>query len=170
MVVLLGIVLLASPAVLLAQGAPGDTLVARYQPLLNDLRDSLKAVLAAGWEFGRDLDHAGGETVLARAAAMRARCRAAAAALRDGEGRVDVAAFPRRVRERATRWRDAMGTLRKELLADCDTGLQWTGAGNAADSTRAWGPYRSGRVERSISAYEAAARTFAEGAGLRIEP
>jgi len=129
--------------------------------LLTDVRDSLRSVLSASWEFNRDLKQAGPETVLARAAVVRARCRAVAPVVRRAE--VGVAS-----RTNARQLAELRGALQRVRVAlqECEAAFTNSGPGSRADTLRQWGPFRGHRVERVISDYERAARTFAEALGI----
>ncbi len=135
------------------------------------LRDTVTAVRAELQLFSRDLAQAGPETVLSRAAGLVARCRGAVAALRAAEPVFQ----PGRVRETGIRraagaFAEQLRTLETALEEHCDTGLRPIGEGARADTLKAWGPHRAGRIERALLAYTRAANTFARAAGIRLAP
>jgi len=144
----------------------------RYVAVLAGVRDSLKTVLAASWDFGRDLKQAGPETVLARAAALRARCSAASRTVQRAPAALD-GAYKGLAGTALRTKRDlklAMQRVGVSLRQDCESGFADRGPGVRADSVRAWGPYRSQRIETAISNYETSARAFTDAIGARPDP
>ena len=137
------------------------------------MRDTLRGILSGGWEFNRDLNQAGAETVRARAAVLRNRCGHAAIAVRRTPGLLDAAVMPIITEPAQRRLRDlkiAMNRLHEVLRGECQAGFPAEGPGQHADSLRAWGPYRVDQVERAISSYEKTAEAFAASLGIRLEP
>ena len=144
-----------------------DSVTAHNQRLLSQVGDSLRVVLSANWEFNRDLKQAGPETVLARAAALRARCHAAGVVVRRAEsGIIDRG----RGRVPLARVRQALKRVEVALGEECELAFGERGAGDRADTLRAWGPYRGQRLEKVIADYEEAAREFAEANGIKLDP
>jgi len=140
------------------RGIRDTLLLRRYHDTLARLRDTLDAVSAATWELNRDLGTAGNETVLARAQRLRERCQGAAVAL-PAAARAFPASLERPIRR-----------LRDVLEVQCVRGLISDGSGSRPDSLRAWGPYRTRRIDDAIRRYDAAAGRFAAAAGVKLEP
>jgi hypothetical protein len=127
------------------------------------VRDSLQSVLAASWEFNRDLMQAGPETVLARAAVVRARCGVATPVVRRAEAGVTSTGTTTR---QLAELRGALQRVRV-ALRECGAAFADTGPGSRADTLRQWGPFRGQRIESVISNYEKAARAFAEALWIK---
>ena len=141
-----------------------------YHDVLIALRDSLTGVQAALDGFRQDLPRVGKETVVARSTVLQPRCRGAERIIPGVTGRIRSATTPVLTRREAGGLLRALRELGLVLRRDCEVGLRPAGPGIWADSLRAWVPYRSGRIERAITAYEGAAGTFAAAVGFKLEP
>ena len=154
----------------LLANSPAQQSPASYHDLLVALRDSLTGVQAALSDFRQDLPRVSRETVVARSRVLQPRCNSAERMIPAVSARIRSATTPVPTR------RDAgalLGTLRDlglVLHRDCVLGLRSQGPGSWADSLRAWAPYRGGRIDRAISAYEGAAGKFAAAMGFKLEP
>jgi hypothetical protein len=136
---------------------------ASLQQLLTNLRDTTTAVSAAAWDFNRDLQGAGPETVVARAAYLRERCLAARAALPRATAqlgrRKDAAPVVKTIRQ-----------LDRTLSEQCERGFRPAGPGQWPDSLRAWGPFRTREITEAIQRYDVAMEKFASRAHIELEP
>jgi len=131
------------------------------QQLLSGLRDTTTAVSAAAWEFNRDLQSAGPETVVARATFLRGRCVAARSALPPATAKLSS-------RPDATSVVQAIRVLDRALADHCERGFRQSGPGQWPDSLRAWGPFRSRAITQAIQRYDVAAEKFAGKAGIKL--
>lgn len=156
------------PTVLTAQTTNVDSTRARYHDALVTLRDSLNGVVAATWSFNRDLQAAGPETVLARAAAVARRCRAAEGTIRRTEPVFRQAG--RQAARAAANVMDQLRNVTTSLQSHCRRGFDHSRGTVPADSVRAWGPYYARQMEQAIQRYEAAAAQFSRAVGVRIDP
>lgn len=156
------------PAVLAAQTPQIDSTRVRYHDALVTLRDSLNGVIAATWAFNRDLQAAGPETVLARAAAVARRCRSAEGTIRRTEP------VFRRTDQRSARSAasvlEALKGVTTSLRVSCRRGFDQPRDKVPADSVKAWGPYYARQMEEAIQRYEAAAAQFSRAVGVKVEP
>ncbi len=154
-----------------AAEAVQDSLRQRYHDTLIALRDMLSGVRGRLQAFRLDLDGVGAETVVARASRLRWRCVGAIGALRDAEAVFQPREAPTaRTREAARSLVGEMQALQQALQEHCERAMRSTGPGQWADSLRAWGPFRTSRVEEKLAAYDHAAARFARVAGFKLEP
>ena len=138
---------------------------------LRAVRDSAERVRASVARFRRDLEMAGAETVLVRAQRLTQACgglRAVFAETRPSLRAPATAspAFTRASGELLTEVRETDAVLERE----CERGLRPDGPGVWADSLKAWGPYRTSRIERSLTAIDGATAQFARAAGIDLKP
>jgi len=158
-----------------AQSAvPSDSVTQRYRTALVTLRNSVSRVRSDIDRFRRDLQSAGARTVENRSRRLQSSCQSLGATLVETEPGVRV--NPRlgaRADELRAAERDLvqqMRSVRRVLRDVCEQGLAPTGPGEWADSLKAWGPYRTSRLEQSLLALHGASARFAGAAGIKIEP
>ena len=166
---------LAVPATGRAQAPTGgvlpDSVEERLVAVLLDLRDSTSAVRGQVAVFRRDLSQAGAETVVGRATSLHTRCANATGALQRAEVQVRPGpGWPSGARAASAELITAMQALRNVLRTECDVGLAPEGPGARADSLRAWGPYRTGMLQRGISDLDHAVGRFARATSIYLEP
>lgn len=151
--------------------APSDSTTKAYHDEVIAIRDSLRLVMADIQGFRRDLQHAGNETVLARADRAARRCESATAFLSRAQSEIRP---PTRaaasLRDAARAYVGALRDLQRTLAQECVQGLSARGPGMHADTLRAWGAYRTSQLERAFARHAQAANRFARAAGFRIEP
>jgi len=150
----------------LAVQAPDSAKTARYSADLRALDDSLGAVRGAAAQFRADLTYASPDLVIARAQRMRGRCLGGQAAAARLDSTLAAGPYLARAAHAEARLRRDLAAVRRalgECRRDFDTGLRYP----AADSAKAWGPYRLSRLEAAIRVYTAAAQILREQAGIK---
>jgi hypothetical protein len=148
-----------------------DSVRQSYKGALIMLRDTLAGVQAQVQIFRRDLSQAGPETVVSRATRLRNRCVTAMETLQGAEPVFRSARAPNeRVRAQSRELVSQMRTLRRALGEHCERTMTAEGPGVWADTLRAWGPYRTARIEHGLAAYYEAAGYFARAADFKVEP
>ena len=142
--------------------APDSVAQARMGDAISQLRDSLSALQGASAAFSRDLPTSSRHIVLTRAADVRARCVGSATAA----AQVDSVY----ARHASVLSRDpAMPPYRRELrslqaeLARCQDEWQTPYVAETADSLRAWGPHRLGRLDAAVRRHSTAAASLPYG-------
>lgn len=119
---------------------------------LRTVSDSLHSLGAQTAAFGRDLTTASDQLVLARALPLRNACQGAVPAL-DSLAAL-LAARPLGAGTAAAQ-RDVQAELRRLRRALLNCQRDWTPRpGAAADTLRAWGPFRIAELERVVRRYE----------------
>lgn len=149
---------------------PLDSAAQYYRGLLVALRDTVNTVSARAHEFRRDLPSAGDVTVLTKASRLAGACTAARAALHDALPAVNRAPPTARVTPARDSLRVAVGRLSAGLDQQCVEGLGPQGPGVRADTLRAWGRYRTGRLQHLIALYHSAAARFGAALGFKLPP
>ncbi len=145
--------------------------VSAAEQALRAVRDSAERVRGSIARFRRDLQMAGAETVLVRAQRLTQACgglRAVFAETRPAF-RVPADASPALTRtsgELLAEMRETDAVLERE----CEHGLRPDGPGAWADSLKAWGPHRTSRIERSLTAIDGATAQFARAADIDLKP
>jgi len=167
--IVLTLLLGATPAAAAQQrSAPDSATVAAYRQLLLGLRDTVDVVSSRSAEFRRDLRTVGDGTVIARGQRLSHACRSVRDAL--AEARPALSRLPAEDRARAER--DSlllsMRNLELGLDVECVRGLNPEGAGQRADTLRAWGPNRTANLSVSITAYNGAALRLARRFGIDL--
>jgi hypothetical protein len=140
-----------------------------FRDLLVALRDSASAVRAGVTEFSRDLRAAESDSILARAATLRARCQGAESIVPGAIERIQQAARSGRARHEAASLVVALRGLHF-ALQNCVEGFSDQAPGERADTLRAWGIFRSNELDQSIRSYELSANRFAEASGFKLNP
>ena len=149
--------------------APDSVARARMGDAVTALGDSLSALAGASATFTRDLNRSSPQSVLARAAAVRARCAGAQAGAREVD-RAYAANAAVVARDRG------MPAYRRELerldaeLARCAIEWQTPYSTAVADSLRAWGPHRLSRIDAAARRYAAAAARLPYATRNRARP
>jgi hypothetical protein len=138
---------------------------------LRMVRDSAERVRGSIARFRRDLPMAGEQTVVGRAERLTQACEGLRAAFTDAVPllRLAPSAHAGLVRAR----RDLIAAMRDTesvLLRECEQGLSATGPGEWADSLKAWGPYRTSQIQRSLSSIDAGIAGFARAADITLRP
>ena len=148
--------------------APDSAWKARFQLVLKQATDSLGGVRGAVAGFRNDLSSASSELVLARAARLHVSCRGADAALVEVQSLLAGGAYTHNAKREQTQLRNETVELRR-VLARCER--EWAvpqrPSTAAADTLRAWGPYRTDRLDRSLQFYLGALRGFMRKVGFR---
>ena len=134
--------------------APDSAARARYAAARTALDDSLTAVEAAAAGFQADLAGASSDLVLSRAERLRRRCAGAEGASQPLLALLTTGSAPRR----------DLVSLRA-ALARCDTEFA-TPRSQAADSLKAWAPYRLARLGDAVRRYRLSARTAGRKSGI----
>jgi hypothetical protein len=133
------------------------------------LRDTTEMVRGELNRFRRDLEFAGGATVLNRAVRLNEACARLRAAVAQERGVFRSARLPLASGRNATQGLLAeMQRLDAALRTNCLEGLAAQGPGERADSLKAWGPYHSSRLQGRLLAYDGAAAAFARSIGIRL--
>jgi hypothetical protein len=122
-------------------------------------------------QFRRDLQLAGAPTVLNRATRLNHSCAALKGSLEAAQPVFSPSLAPNdRAREASRAFLEEMGRLESALDTHCLNGLSLDGPGEWADSLKAWGPFHTANLQRTILAYDGAATEFANAVGVRLEP
>lgn len=155
-------------ALAVAAQAPDSARQQRYEQVLNGATDALDRMRGATAGFRTDLPSASPDLVLQRAERVRTTCREAGAAL----NRVDSLLAEGVYSSHARREQDELkrgGVALRGVLARCerDWSVPTPRPVTVADSLRAWGPYRTTRLDASLRRYLAVVRGFMKKAGLR---
>ena len=161
---------LAGLGLFLFSTSPAQQQSATYHEVLVALRDTLTGVQAALSDLRRDLPSAAGETVLARVAEVRMRCRGVAQEIPRAGRVLRPATRGKKGRREAEQLLSSIREMETAIHRECQQGLRRDGPGDWADSLRAWIPYRATRIDRAIRAYEGAAGRFAAAMGFKLEP
>jgi hypothetical protein len=152
----------------LAQQAPQAADSARYRERAIALRDTVHAVSRELVSLRRDLRSAGPETVLSKANGLNQACREVRAALLDGLPAFAAREVPVYARAAADTLRLAIRDLTRHLQEHCVVGLDPRGPGQAADTIRAWGPYRTAELRRGIERFQGRVASFARAARFKL--
>ena len=151
--------------------SPQDSVLAAYEHTLRALRDSMVPVRGAVSQFRRDLQLAGAPTVINRATRLNQSCTALKGSLESARPIFRPSLAPNdRAREASQTFLEEMGRLERALDTHCLEGLSQDGPGVWADSLKAWGPFHTANLQRTILAYDGAATEFARVVGVRLEP
>jgi len=146
-----------------------DSSNAEYARALFLLRDTTEMVRGELNRFRRDLEFAGGTTVLNRAERLNEACGRLRTAVAQERGVFQSARLPSASGRNATQGLLAeMRRLDAALRTNCLDGLAAEGPGEWADSLKAWGPYHSSRLQGRLLAYDGAAATLARSIGVRL--
>ena len=151
------------------QTEPGTVSVAEQS--LRAVRDSAERVRGSVARFRRDLEQAGAETVLGRAQRLTQACSGLrtvfAQTAPDFRAPANAhAALSQASRELLSEMRAMDAVLQRE----CERGLRSDGPGAWADSLKAWGPYRTSRIERSLTGIDRTTAQFARAADIDLKP
>ena len=138
---------------------------------LRAVRDSVERVRGSVARFRRDLEQAGAETVLGRAQRLTRACTglrtAFARTAPDFRAPANAhAALTKASRELLSEMREMDVVLQRE----CERGLRSDGPGAWADTLKAWGPYRTSRIERSLAGIDRTTAQFARAADIDLRP
>jgi hypothetical protein len=152
------------------QGGEPDTANV-HAHALRMVRDSAERVRGGLARFRRDLPMAGEQTVVSRAERLTRACEGLRTAFDDAVPllRLSPGAHPGLVsahRELLAAMRDT----KPVLLRECEQGLSANGPGDWADSLKAWGPYRTSQIQRSLSSIDAGIARFARAADIKLQP
>jgi len=141
---------------------------ARYERVLNNVTEALDRLRGATAGFRTDLPMASANLVLQRAERVRTGCRDAGAAVRA----VDTLLAEGVYVDRAQRQQNALASGDAELrrvLTQCER--QWRVPTPptyvAADSLRAWGPYRTSQLDAALRRYLVVVRVFMQRAAIK---
>jgi len=144
---------------------------AAYETVLLTLRDSVAQVRAEMSRFRRDLQLAGAQTVVGRARSLGASCTGLRRALTAAAPtlRAPASASPglRSVSRDLLAQIQATGRV---LQQECERGLAPEGPGAHADSLKAWGPHRTGKLEQDLNELDGAIAAFARVANIELKP
>lgn len=135
------------------------------------LRDSVDRVSAELTRFQRDLQLAGGQTVVSRARRLGDACAGLRRAMVAGASVLSAGAAANAGLSDASQ--DLQSQLRatsRMLAQECEVGLAPEGPGVRADSLKAWGPHRTSLLQQSLNAYQRSAAGFARAAGIELKP
>jgi len=164
------LVVVASSTPVSAQQPAPDTASVQVRAL-RMLRDSTERVRGSIAQFRRDLAMAGEQTVVGRARRLTQSCAGLRVAVAQATPLLQppptahgglVAAH----RELLA----AMRTTDSVLRTECEQGLSATGPGQWADSLKAWGPYRTSQIHRSLASVDAGLAGFAQAADVKLTP
>ncbi len=154
--------------VVVAAQAPDSVRQARYEHVLKQATESLDGVRGASAGFRTDLTSASSQLVLARAERVHAGCRGADVALLHVDTLLAEGVYSRRAASEQAQLRRATAELRR-VLERCQR--EWTVSqiptAAAVDSLRAWGPYRTARLDGALQRYVSSLRGFMKKAALR---
>ncbi len=142
---------------------------ARYERVLNHATDALDRLRGATAGFRADLPSASTDLVLQRAARVRGSCSDAAAAVSAVDSLLAQGPYRSNAQRQQTELRSGGAELRRALTR-CErewNARQHRTADVAADSLRAWGPYRTSRLDVASGRYVAVMREFMKQAGLK---
>ena len=146
-----------------------DSSNTEYARALYLLRDTTEVVRGEVNRFRRDLEFAGGATVLSRAVRLNEACAGLRAAVAQERGVFQSARLATTSARNAARGLlEEMQRLDAALRTNCLEGLAARGPGERADSLKAWGPYHSTRLQGRLLAYDGAAARFARSVGIRL--
>jgi len=153
---------------IVAAQAPDSVRQARYERVLKQATESLDGVRGASAGFRTDLPSASSQLVLARAERVHTGCRGADAALLQVDTLLAEGVYSRAAVSEQAQLRRATAELRR-VLERCQR--EWmvsqVPAAAAADSLRAWGPYRTAQLDSALQRYLNAVRGFMKKAALR---
>jgi hypothetical protein len=151
-----------------AAQAPDSVRQARFERVLKQASDSLDGVRGAAAAFRTDLPSASSELVLARAARVHTGCRGADAALLQVDTLLAGSVYTRAAATEQARLRSATAELRR-VLGRCqrEWSLSHLSKAAAADSLRAWGPYRTAQLDSALRRYLYSLRGFMKKAALK---
>ncbi len=141
---------------------------ARYERVLNNATDALDRVRGATAGFRTDLPTASASLVLQRAERVRGTCRDAGAAVGAVDSLMAQGLYVGHAQHQQSELMSGGAELRR-VLTQCER--QWrtptppTYA--AADSLRAWGPYRTAQLDAALRRYLAVVRGFMKKASLK---
>ena len=155
--------------VLMTQAPQPDTVrQARYERTLSGVTDSLDVVRGAISAFRIDLDRVSPNLVLARASRVRESCHGAGAALQQVSTLLSQGVYVEHAKVEQARLGTGTSELRR-ALARCER--EWAAptppTRAVADSLRAWGPYRSARLDDALRSYLGVLRAFMKQAALK---
>jgi len=155
-------------ALAVALQAPDSARAARWERALNQTTDSLDRIRGATAGFRVDLGNASPDLVLVRAAQVSSTCGSAVPPLQSMEALLGSEVYSSRARREQTRLRSGTAELR-QVLTRCVR--EWRApprpVARDADSLRAWGPYRSAQLEKSLRRYLELVRSFMKQAALK---
>ncbi|MGD8728012.1 MAG: hypothetical protein PVH40_10225 [Gemmatimonadales bacterium] len=152
-------------------GPQQDTVLATYHETLLALRDSMVPVRSAIGQFRRDLQIAGATTVVNRATRLTRACASFKGWVESARATFRPSAAPSRAaREASTVFLAQTDGLVGSLNTHCLGGLPPDGPGIWSDSLKAWGPFHTSNLQRSLLEYDGAMAAFARGVGIRLEP
>jgi len=148
--------------------APDTARQARYERALNGVADSLDVVRGALTAFPIDLERTSTDLVLARATRVRLSCRGATLAVDQVSTVLAEGVYAPHAKAEQLRLLNGSAEL-KRTLAQCDH--DWAVPRNPtdaeADTLRAWGPYRSSRLDDALRGYLGLVREFMKQAALK---
>jgi hypothetical protein len=163
------VVVASSPPVSAQQPAP-DTASVQVRAL-RMLRDSTERVRGGIAQFRRDLAMAGGQTVVGRARRLTQSCAGLRAAVAQATPLLQLPPSAHEGLVAAHReLLAAMRTTDSVLRTECEQGLSPMGPGQWADSLKAWGPYRTSQIHRSLASIDASLAGFAQAADVKLTP
>ena len=155
-------------ALVVAAQAPDSARQLRYEQVLNGATDALDRVRGAAAGFRADLPSASSDLVLQRAERVRVSCRGAGGAVGAVDSLLAEVIYVSRARREQDELRKGGVELRR-VLTRCER--DWTAPSPqlvmAADTLRAWGPYRTSQLETALRRYLASLRAFMKKAALR---
>jgi hypothetical protein len=155
-------------ALAVALQAPDSARTARWERALNQTTDSLDRIRGAVAGFRVDLGHASPDLVLVRAAQVRTSCDGAGAPLQTVEQLLSGEVYRPRAQREQARLLSGTAELRR-VLARCEQ--EWQAPKHPtvsdADSLRAWGPYRTTRLDAALRRYVGLVRAFMKQAELK---
>lgn len=155
-------------ALAVAAQAPDSARQQRYEQLLNGATDALDRVRGATAGFRTDLPSASSDLVLERAERVRVTCREAGVAVRGVDSLLAEGVYVSHARREQADLEGSGRELRR-VLARCerDWSVPTPRPTTAADSLRAWGPYRTSQLDAALRRYLTVVRGFMKRAALR---
>lgn len=168
--VLAALAALAAAPIRISAQSSRDASAQTVDDTLGALRNSIAGLRGALWEFNRDLSKAGSETVLARARALVGRCRSVTAVLGAFPPDLGRRLVPPAASVAADSLRQRIDALRTTLATECLLGLGPDGPGARPDSIRAWSPYRTSLIERSLRQIETWVAEFRRRSEVSTRP
>jgi hypothetical protein len=160
----------ASSTHLSAQQAAADTANVHLRAL-RMLRDSTERVRHSIAQFRRDLTMAGEQTVVGRARRLTQSCAGLRGAVAQATPLLHLPPSAHEGLVAAHReLLAAMRTTDSVLRTECEQGLGPTGPGQWADSLKAWGPYRTSQIHRSLASIDVGVAGFARAANIKLPP
>lgn len=140
----------------------------RYERVLNNATDALDRLRGVTAGFRTDLPRASPDLVVERAERVRASCGEVGTALDGVDSLLAEGVYVSHARREQSALKDGGAELRR-VVARCER--EWSvptpRTMAAADSLRAWGPYRTAQLDAALRRYLAVVRGFMKKAGLR---